>query len=208
MKKLLFLIALFLIALLTIGCAPELSQTTGPAVETAAQPTRQATYIPYPSPAVETAVQPTDLSYPPPASAADPYPAAATTAQEPETSPAADADVLMVRAVEADDGTWTFHVTVAHPDTGWEDYADGWDVVTPDGVVLKKNEDDPFTRLLLHPHEAEQPFTRSQSGISVPPEITVLNVRAHDLVDGWGGQSVAVDLTQNSGENFVVERGE
>ena len=88
-----------------------------------------------------------------------------TTTRVPVTTPvsgSADAHVEMVRAVQANDGLWAFHVTVRHPDTGWDDYADGWDIVLPDGSVLKRNEDDPFTRLLTHPHETEQPFTRSQ----------------------------------------------
>jgi hypothetical protein len=119
---------------------------------------------------------------------------------------AGNADVLHVRAVQASAGAWTFHVTVSHPDTGWEDYADGWDVVTPGGEVLKANPDDPFTRLLLHPHETEQPFTRSQSGIAIPDGVTRVRVRAHDLVDGWGGREVWVDLTVDGGEDFEVER--
>jgi hypothetical protein len=113
--------------------------------------------------------------------------------------------VLYARAVQASDGTWTFHVTVAHPDTGWEDYADGWDVLTPDGRVLKPDPGSPFTRLLLHPHESEQPFTRSQSGIAIPPGVSQVRVRAHDLVDGYGGREVWVDLTVESGEDFEVE---
>lgn len=121
-------------------------------------------------------------------------------------STSADADVTFVRAVESADGTWTFYVTVLHPDTGWEDYADGWDVVTPDGIVLKPDPDSPFTRLLLHPHENEQPFTRSQSRIVIPEGISQVTVRAHDLVDGFGGQEVVVDLTVTSGPNFEVER--
>jgi hypothetical protein len=119
---------------------------------------------------------------------------------------AADADVTYVRAVLSDSGTWAFHVTVAHPDTGWEDYADGWDVVLPDGTVVKVNESDPFTRLLLHPHENEQPFTRSQSGLVIPDGVTSITVRAHDLVDGFGGQEVIVDLTQATGDGFEVQR--
>jgi hypothetical protein len=118
----------------------------------------------------------------------------------------ADADVEHVRAVEGADGTWTFHVTVRHPDTGWEDYADGWDVVTPDGTVLKPDPDSPFTRLLLHPHENEQPFTRSQSGIVIPADVNQVRVRAHDLVDGYGGREVLVDLTSPSGPDFEVVR--
>jgi hypothetical protein len=118
----------------------------------------------------------------------------------------ADADVEFVKAVQAADGTWTFQVTVRHPDTGWEDYADGWDVVAPDGTVLKVGESDPFTRLLLHPHENEQPFTRSQSGITVPDGVSQVTVRAHDLVDGFGGLEVIVDLTVLSGPDFEVEK--
>jgi hypothetical protein len=122
------------------------------------------------------------------------------------TASAANADVEFVRAKEAADGTWTFEVTVRHPDTGWEDYADGWDVVTLQGVVLKRRPDDPFTRLLLHPHESEQPFTRNQAGLAIPEGVTQVIVRAHDIVDGFGGQEVTVDLAASSGPSFEVVR--
>ena len=121
-------------------------------------------------------------------------------------SSAANADVIFARAVQTAPDTWTFEVTVTHPDTGWDDYADGWDVVLPDGTVAKPNSDAPYTRLLLHPHETEQPFTRSQSGIVIPAAVTHVTVRAHDLVDGWGGRVVVVDLTQASGADFKTER--
>ena len=121
---------------------------------------------------------------------------------------AGNADVLYVRAVETDSGIWTFHVTVDHPDTGWEDYADGWDVVTPDGSILKTDPEDPFTRLLLHPHENEQPFTRSQSRIQIPVGVTKVRVRAHDLVDNFGGREVLVDLIATEGTDYLVERAE
>jgi hypothetical protein len=143
-------------------------------------------------------------------------PSAESTSTTPPPSDAPDspsgeeaqgnADVLRVRAVQSDDEIWTFHVTVEHPDVGWEDYADGWDVVTPDGTVLKPDPDAPFTRLLLHPHVDEQPFTRSQSGIEIPPGVTQVRVRAHDLVDGYGGREVVVDLTKASGPDFKVEQ--
>jgi hypothetical protein len=125
-----------------------------------------------------------------------------------EESDMADADVLHVQAEEANDGNWSFEVTVEHPDTGWEDYANGWDVVTPEGEVLKPNPDDAFTRVLLHPHENEQPFTRSQRGIVIPEGVTQVRVRAHDIVDGFGGREVVVDLSQASGEDYEVIRGE
>lgn len=118
----------------------------------------------------------------------------------------ADADVEFVRAVQADDGSWTFHVTVRHPDLGWEDYANGWDVLLPDGTVLKRNGSDNFTRLLLHPHENEQPFTRSQSGLTIPEGSESVIVRAHDLVDSFGGREVEVDLTASAGDSYEVKR--
>ncbi len=120
------------------------------------------------------------------------------------TAESANADVINVRAVRSVDDTWTFHVTVDHPDIGWEDYVDGWDVVTPDGQVLKPDADGEFTRTLLHPHVDEQPFTRSQSGIDLPEGVTEVRVRAHDIVHGYGGQEVVVDLTKPSGPSFEV----
>ncbi|HEX6306048.1 MAG TPA: hypothetical protein VFZ76_17750 [Anaerolineales bacterium] len=130
----------------------------------------------------------------------------ATMTSAPTSADSGNADVTFVRAVQASDGSWTFHVTVQHPDTGWEDYANGWDVVTPDGTVLKPDPDGQFTRTLLHPHVDEQPFTRSQSGIQIPAGVTQVRVRAHDLVDGYGGEEVVVNLTKASGPGFEVER--
>jgi hypothetical protein len=116
-----------------------------------------------------------------------------------------NADVLYVVARQESDGTWTFEVTVEHPDTGVDDYADGWDVVFPDGTVYKTGPRE-HTRMLLHPHVDEQPFTRSQGAIVIPPEVTQVRVRAHDSVDGYGGREVVVDLIVASGEDFEVER--
>lgn len=132
----------------------------------------------------------------------------ATNASQPAGGLAAEgagnADVIYVKAQQEADGTWTFAVTVQHPDTGWEDYADGWDVVTPDGRVLKPDPQSLFTRTLLHPHENEQPFTRSQAGIVIPDGVNQLVVRAHDLIDGFGGQEVLVDLTTSRGAKYMV----
>jgi len=118
-----------------------------------------------------------------------------------------NADVEYVRAIHTAAGTWTFHVTVRHPDTGWDDYADGWDVLRSDGTVVRRSgSNDPFTRLLLHPHVTEQPFTRSQGGLVLPDDETVVTVRAHDLRNGWGGAEVVVDLSRERGDRFEVVR--
>ena len=105
---------------------------------------------------------------------------------------AGEADVVGVEFERAG-GTYTFRVTVEHADTGWEHYADKWEVVAPDGTVLG-------TRVLAHPHVDEQPFTRSKSGIAIPAGVTSITVRAHDKVDGYGGREVTVDLGDAAGE--------
>jgi len=122
------------------------------------------------------------------------------------SGPQGNADVTFVRAIETAKDVWTFHVTVSHPDTGWKDFSNGWDVVLPDGTVLKTSKRDEFTRELTHPHEYEQPFTRSQSGLKIPDNIKIVRVRAHDLVDGFGGKEVVVDLTKSKGDRFKVKR--
>lgn len=107
---------------------------------------------------------------------------------------AGNADVLEVTTRSTGPDEWYFNVTVQHPDTGWEDYADGWDVVLPDGTVVKPSESEMFTRTLWHPHVNEQPFTRSQGGIRTPSGVKQVTVRAHDKRDGFGGKSEIVIL--------------
>ena len=84
-------------------------------------------------------------------------------------------------------GGWSFDVTLRHPDTGWEHYADAWRVEAPDGRILGLRE-------LLHPHVEEQPFTRSLSGVTVPAGMDHVLIRARCLVDGWSDQTFRLDL--------------
>ena len=83
--------------------------------------------------------------------------------------------------------SYRFSVTLSHADTGWEDYADAWRVLAPDGTELG-------IRVLLHPHVTEQPFTRSQSGIVVPQGLDHVLIEARTLPDGWGGEMFRLDL--------------
>ena len=100
---------------------------------------------------------------------------------------AGEADVTGVKASYSGARTYTFHVTVKHGDTGWDHYADKWDVIAPDGTVLG-------TRTLYHPHVGEQPFTRSLSGVRIPDGITSVKLRAHDKVHKYGGAEFEVKL--------------
>ena len=94
---------------------------------------------------------------------------------------AAFADDAVIEAVEAraSGDAWAFSVTLRHGDTGWDDYADGWRVVLEDGTELGYRE-------LLHPHETEQPFTRSLGGVRIPQGTDQVFVEARTNVDGWG----------------------
>ena len=83
----------------------------------------------------------------------------------------------------------TFRVSAAvrSHDTGWDKYADAWEVLDESGNVLG-------TRELLHPHETEQPFTRSLSNVEIPSEVQTVTVRARDSVEGFCGTSLDVAL--------------
>lgn len=95
-------------------------------------------------------------------------------------------------------GGWHVSTTLRHDDTGWEHYADAWRVVDESGKVLGE-------RILYHPHEDEQPFTRSHL-INIPAGISVVYVEAHDKKHGWSKQRVRVDLNKRKGERFEVRR--
>jgi len=98
---------------------------------------------------------------------------------------AGEADVVDVAVRMTGQNTYSFDVSVSHADEGWQHYADKWDVVAPDGKVLG-------TRTLYHPHENEQPFTRSLSGVKIPASINAVTIRAHDSVHGYGGKTTIV----------------
>ena len=104
----------------------------------------------------------------------------------PAAALAGEADVVDVRATPSASG-WRFDVAVWHADTGWEHYADAWRVVGPGGTVYG-------TRVLVHPHVNEQPFTRSLSGVVIPEGVSAVTIEAHDSVHGWGGATVKVVL--------------
>ncbi len=91
-----------------------------------------------------------------------------------------------VTATRAAD-SWRFDVTLRHPDTGWDHYADGW-------RVLDMQCNEIGMRTLFHPHEAEQPFTRSLGNVQVPEGVRQVQVQARCNVDGWASAVQIVDL--------------
>ncbi|NND89773.1 MAG: hypothetical protein HKN42_02840 [Granulosicoccus sp.] len=95
-------------------------------------------------------------------------------------SSAGEADVIGGGLTTLGEGRFRIDATVLHTDEGWDHYVDRWDVITPDGQVLGSRE-------LAHPHDTEQPFTRSLT-LSLPEGVRVIYLRAHDSVHGTGGK--------------------
>lgn len=102
----------------------------------------------------------------------------------------AQADIPKIEAVSVrpSGDKWIVSVTLSHPDSGWDHYADGWEILTEDGTSLG-------LRTLHHPHVNEQPFTRSLGPITLPEDAKSIWVRARCNHHGWGEIRVRADVS-------------
>ncbi len=95
-------------------------------------------------------------------------------------------EVVKVDITPNEDASYRFEVTLRHADSGWDHYADRWEILSPDGRLIA-------TRALYHPHVDEQPFTRGLGHVEIPAGVHRVEVRGHDSVHG-DGDAVAVEL--------------
>lgn len=95
-----------------------------------------------------------------------------------------EADVLAVDIQPLSSGEYRISVTLEHADTGWEHYANAWEVIDEQGQVIGE-------RVLYHPHVNEQPFTRSLT-LKLPAGLKTLTIRAKDSVHAYGGKTITV----------------
>ncbi|MEK9723929.1 MAG: hypothetical protein VW405_10680 [Rhodospirillaceae bacterium] len=100
---------------------------------------------------------------------------------------AGEAVVVAAKATPSGGGAYTFAVTIRHADTGWDHYADRFDILDAAGNVLGK-------RVLFHPHVDEQPFTSSSNAVKVPPGTREVFVRADVKVHGDAKTLIQVTL--------------
>ena len=98
-----------------------------------------------------------------------------------------EVEITDVKANQKSDKTWTFAVTLKHDDTGWDHYANEWQVIAPDNKILA-------TRTLYHPHVNEQPFTRNTSGVKIPATMETVRIIAKDTVHGLSKTAMQVNL--------------
>ena len=105
-------------------------------------------------------------------------------------------------AVSGSPNNYTFNVTIASPDTGCDQYADWWEVISPEGALH-------YRRVLLHSHVNEQPFARTGGPVAIEAD-TEVYIRAHMNNLGYGVQifkgSVSGGFIQDSlAADFAIE---
>ncbi len=136
------------------------------------------------APAAETDPDDAVVSRPAPGAAAEAYAAVEAPIAEEDMFP----DVIDATA-SFDGDTWTVAATLSSPYDTPARYADAWRVVGPDGTVYGE-------RILAHDHANEQPFTRSQSGITIPDDVETVTIEGRDLEFGWGGATFELALSR------------
>ena len=104
------------------------------------------------------------------------------------------AKVLSVE-ISGEELNYTFSVEIASPDTGCDQYADWWEVFTPDSLLL-------YRRILAHSHVNEQPFKRSGGPIEIDSETQVF-IRAHMNNLGYGQEIFSGSITEGFSKDTI-----
>ena len=103
-----------------------------------------------------------------------------TDIEEIESTEEDGAKIISVNALGTD-GNFTFSVKVKSPDTGCDQYANWWEIITEDGQLI-------YRRILGHSHVDEQPFERSGGKVNIT-KVQIVIVRAHMNNIGYGTSS-------------------
>lgn len=110
------------------------------------------------------------------------------------------AQVTEARLTQNAGGSWTAAVTVRHRDEGWDHYANIWQILDADSKEVLGE------RILAHPHDNEQPFTRSLSGINIPGNTRRLLIRARCNLHDYEGRQLRIDLAVAETDDYQLIR--
>lgn len=96
----------------------------------------------------------------------------------PEIDTSAMAEISSV-TVSGNENDYTFNVGIKSPDTGCDQYADWWEIISETGDELL------YRRILAHSHVTEQPFVRSGGPVTISNQ-QIVYIRAHMNTSGYG----------------------
>ena len=80
---------------------------------------------------------------------------------------------------KGEESSYHFSVTLASDETGCDQYANWWEVLSEEGELL-------YRRILIHSHPTMQPFTRSGGYVKIKKD-DIVYVRAHMNKLGYVG---------------------
>ena len=96
-----------------------------------------------------------------------------------EITPTTEQAEIVSVSTSGNENSYNFSVGILSPDTGCEQYANWWEVISEDGTELI------YRRILGHSHVNEQPFVRS-GGLVEITENQIVIIRAHMNTSGYG----------------------
>jgi len=102
-------------------------------------------------------------------------------------------------AFSGKESKYNFSVTLKSPDTGCQQYADWWEVITEDGELV-------YRRILAHSHVGEQPFSRSGGTVDILSTDVVI-IRGHMNNTGYGEGDIAMKGSIATGfQTFTISK--
>ncbi|GAA4278722.1 hypothetical protein GCM10022259_34470 [Aquimarina mytili] len=108
-------------------------------------------------------------------------------------------EVVKVMSVVAtgEENKYTFSVGVQSPDTGCNQYANWWEVISEEGDLI-------YRRILAHSHVDEQPFVRSGGPVAITKDQKVF-VRVHMNTTGYS-DNIFAGSVQNGFQESILDK--
>ncbi len=91
--------------------------------------------------------------------------------------------------------SYAFSVGISSPDTGCDQYANWWEIVSEEGTLI-------YRRILAHSHVNEQPFVRSGSAVMISATQEVI-IRVHMNTTGYSTQGYKGSVVNGFSEYMI-----